>query len=110
MKTAASVAALTKELPKGRTEGVTVLEGTQGVEQIARDQKLAKASRGVIKASARRAAEALVALSHTQIVLTHLQPRWLRAEVERRLDAGEDVDTDKIAELRALGPALAVLV
>lgn len=103
MPTASSVAALTKELPKSQVEGVTVVDGIAGVAQIAKDQAAAKQSRAMVKGSARRATEALVALSHTQIVLAHLQPRWLRAEVERRLDAGEDVDTGTLVELRKGG-------
>jgi hypothetical protein len=46
----------------------------------------------------------LVRASQQQIVLGHIHPRWLRAEVERRLDRGEDIDAERIEQLRAMGP------
>lgn len=37
------------------------------------------------------------------IVLGHIHPRWLRAEVEAKLDAGEDVDEAWLIARRARG-------
>lgn len=46
----------------------------------------------------------LVATSQRQIVLGHIHPRWLRADVEALLDAGQDVVTSDIEEMRKAGP------
>lgn len=80
------------------------LVGTDGVQQIIRNQDRAKEAKAQVRQSARRAASALVALGQRQIVLAHIQPRWLRAVVELKLDAGEDVTFEDVAELRKRGP------
>lgn len=77
--------------------------GTRAVEQIAKDQAAAQNMRGQVRRSARAATDVLVKASNASVVLCHIHPRWLREEVARRLDAGEDVDEARIAELRAAG-------
>jgi hypothetical protein len=42
--------------------------------------------------------------SQAELVLGHIHPRWLREEVNRRLDAGEDITEERVEQLRALGP------
>lgn len=101
--TAASMGAMVQAM-KGHQAGKTDdLVGTRGVEQIAENQARAKAMRGNLKRSARKAAAALTRMGQNTIVLNHIQPRWLRAEIERRLDAGETIDEERVEQLRAIG-------
>lgn len=80
------------------------LVGTRGVEQIAKDQAAVGERKRALRQSARDASNVLVEMGNRHLVLGHIHPRWLRQEVERRLDLGEDVDGARLAELRAAGP------
>ena len=100
--TAASAVALTfgGHAGGGKT---SELVGTRGVEQIAKDQAAVGERKRALRQSARDASNVLVDLGNRHLVLCHIHPRWLRLEVERRLDLGEDVDSARLAELRAAG-------
>jgi len=80
------------------------LVGTEGVQRIIRDQDRVKSAKAQVRQSTRRAANALVSLGQRQLVLAHLQPRWLRQMVEAKLGAGEDVTFEDVTELRKAGP------
>ena len=99
MKTAASTIAL-----MGHQAGKTdELVGTAGVAQIAKDQLGAKETKAKLRQSAKAATNALVSLGQQQLVLNHLQPRWLRGLVTQLLDAGEEVGFDLLDQLREAG-------
>lgn len=65
-----------------------------------------RVTRGQKKRLGRAAYDDLVDLGQRTIVLGHIHPRWLRAEVERRLDAGENMNAERVEQLRALGRPL----
>lgn len=88
----------------GMAKGVEPeLVGTKGVERIARDQAAVAERKKALRQSARRATNALAKIGQNQVVLGHIQPRWLRAKVEQLLDAGEEVSFERLAELKAAG-------
>lgn len=59
-----------------------------------------RGQRRVVKAKAVRE---LVEAGANVLVLGHIHPRWLRAEVERLLDLGEAVTAERVEQLRAIG-------
>lgn len=83
-----------------RADRRNALTADQFAAQHARDAEAAKRQG---KSSLAAAVRDLVTVSQRTVVLNHIHPRWLRAEVERRLDLGEPVDQERIEQLRALG-------
>lgn len=80
------------------------LVGTKGVDKIAADQRRAAQAKRQMKISRRNAANALVEVSQEQLVLGYIHPRWLRTEVERLMDAGQDVTREDVDRMRKEGP------
>lgn len=80
------------------------LYGTKGVDKIAADQKRAAQAKRQMKVTRRAAADALVEISREQLVLGYIHPRWLRAEVERLMNAGQDVTREDVERMRKDGP------
>lgn len=75
------------------------------VQELERRQREAQGpSRGEKRQLAARAAAEIQAVAEHTVVLAHIHPRWLRREVEALLDAGQDVDNQDIARIRAQGP------
>lgn len=99
MKTASSAAVLLSHDARQHE-----LMGTAAVSQIAKDQMNVQEVKAQLRQSTKKAANALVKLGQGQMVLGHLQPRWLRREVERLLDLGEEVSFEDVAAIRARGP------
>jgi hypothetical protein len=85
-----------------RDDGLQVIEnrGQAMPKGAARAVRPPRAHR---RASAAAASRELMGVQQGHIILGHIHPRWLRAEVEAKLDAGEDVDMTWIAERRARG-------
>lgn len=98
MKTASSTVALLSGDAKTHE-----LMGTQAVSKIAKDQAAVTEHRKALRQTARRATNALVKLGQDQIVLGHIQPRWLRAQVTRLLDFDEEVTPELLTQLREAG-------
>lgn len=95
----AAVSAVAMTLSKLADE----LVGTKGVDKIAADQRRATQAKRQVKVSRRAAANALVEVSQEQLVLGYIHPRWLRAEVERLMDAGQDVTREDVDRMRKEG-------
>lgn len=76
-------------------------------------QRAIQGTRAGRKAQAKAAGHDLMALGmddgRERVVVSHLQPRWLRKAVETLMDKGATVDEDWIDRLRAKGPAAALL-
>lgn len=96
---ATSTAAL---MPRDYTRKDDELVGTSGMAKIANEQAKAKLVRGQRKRSAKAAADHLA--GYQGIILGHIHPRWLRDAVAARLDLGNPVTEQDVAELRARGP------
>ena len=77
--------------------------GTKAVEQIAEGEARTKAHRGIGKRKAKAAIRALVEASRNTVVVHHLKPTWLKAEVLRALQLGLVVTEGDISELKRLG-------
>lgn len=82
----------------------TELKGTAGLGQVIREQNAVSERKAALRRSATAATKALVKISQKQIVLGHIQPRWLRKAAEAMLDNGEEVTAERLAELRTFGP------
>lgn len=77
--------------------------GSRAIDEIGRNQREAERQRAIGKRLVKKAADDLVGSGSSHIVLGHIHPRWLRREVERRMDAGEPITAERVEQLRALG-------
>lgn len=77
--------------------------GSRSIDEIAAQQREAARQRAMGKQLVRKAADDLVGSGDSHIVLGHIHPRWLRAEVERRIAAGELLTAERVAEIRIAG-------
>jgi len=99
---AAAVMALTYGGSAGGGKSAA-LEGTRGIDEIARRQREVEKRRGDLKRATRTAVVALVQSEERLTSVRHIHPRWLRAAVEALMDAGQTVTTDDVEALRAAG-------